>query len=150
MWVLVGFVTLGCKPTKTSDMKTNRIPNVLMAFLLTGMLFGCSKEQQQENCLVGTWSNNGNCPVATRYTFNGNGTGQVLQDNCPNTCTNGTEWRVRSNFDYEVTSAGLTITFTEMYSCDSALQNVPNTPYTVTFNCEDDIFVYGNATYQRQ
>lgn len=114
------------------------------------LIAGCNQDQQSENCLIGTWSNNGSCQVATKYIFNANNTGYVLQDNCSSSCINGSEWRFRMDFDYELTNAGLTFNYSDQYSCDSLLSNQTIQPLTVTASCENDILVVGGSTYLRQ
>lgn len=118
---------------------------LLVACLAILGVSSCSEEAQIENCIEGTWQNDVICGISTKYIFSSNGTGVVYQDNCENTCVNGVEWRVKSNFDYELSSSTLTITFTQVHSCDSVVEGGLDTYSIQNVSCEDDVLTLSGA-----
>jgi len=135
-------------------MKTIKITHVLMAFLLIATFIGCTKEeiqeQEQENCLVGTWkTNTGYCATEVRLTFASNGTGTIQTNNCPSACTDGADYQSTLELSYTTGSSGITITGTRVKQCNEAWQTGSQT-LTETFTCDNDVLVFGTLTYLRQ
>lgn len=96
--------------SKPINMK--RKSSFLIGTLFMLIISGCTEEQQLENCLVGTWRNNtAYCQTTAEYTFSSNGTAIGRINDC-GFCTDGAAWYSTANFDYVVSDAGLTITFT--------------------------------------
>lgn len=114
------------------------------------LIIGCSEEQQQENCLKGTWFAESNiCQTNRQLKFNSNGTGSVYLGNCVDGCANNAEWRERIDFNYQVTEAGITQTEHIVYRCDTVFGS-SNQPVTVEFNCDGNVLIYGAITYIKQ
>lgn len=136
----------------SSNSHTMKTIGYVFAVLLTAgaLLTSCSKEQKQENCIVGRWlRSTGYCSTMTEYTFNADGSGWIKQDTCTYSCS--TElWRVRSSFTYQITASGLTITLKDLYSCDSLLSTNNGTTNTVAFTCDGSVMTYGSITLLKQ
>ena len=128
----------------------NPISTLVVLGLAATIFFGCTEEQQQQNCLVGTWRNNsGNCHSDGELIFNSNGTAIINKDNCDSICFNGEEWYSTAHVDYIVSESGLTLTFTQALQCDSAIQ-VTSVTQTIPATCDGDVLDYNGTTFLRQ
>lgn len=120
---------------------------ILFPFLIF-LLSGCTKEQKQENCLVGTWTNGSSvCLSFRQYNFNADGSGVSLMNNCGQ-CQDGADWQSTANFTWQVTSSGLTLNFGDSFWCNDPSSSAGTV--TFDFNCDEDVLVVNSLTFTRQ